>query len=285
MSSTASTALRARQVVELARIEARLESLGQLGVLVTAMRSMAAVRAREAQEALIGTQAFCATVDRAIASLSQLPGRKTPDETGAPVLLVITSENGFVGGFNTRIMEHVQEIRMPEERLVLIGRRGQILAGEMHMQPEIALPMTSRVSGVTQLARRATNRLMGATHARVVFAQHEKSGTYAVVHRPVLPLAADPPQNAAAAPPLHHLPTPELLDRLAGEYLFAEIAHALMESLACENNVRLLTMDAATRNIDSRFDKLRREERQALQEQTTSDMLDVIVGSEAVEGK
>ncbi|MEN8741111.1 MAG: hypothetical protein ABF308_15210, partial [Phaeobacter gallaeciensis] len=69
-------------MVELARIEARLESLGQLGVLVTAMRSMAAVRAREAQEALIGTQAFCATVDRAIASLSQLPGRKTPDETG-----------------------------------------------------------------------------------------------------------------------------------------------------------------------------------------------------------
>jgi F-type H+-transporting ATPase subunit gamma len=43
-----------------------------------------------------------------------------------------------------------------------------------------------------------------------------------------------------------------------------------------------MTMDAAARNIDARLDKLRREERTARQEQTTADMLDVIVGSEAV---
>lgn len=269
-------------MAELARIEARLESLEQLGVLVAAMRSMAAVRAREAQEALTGTQAFCATVERAIASLGQTTWPERREDTSRPVLLAITSENGFVGGFNTRIMEQVRDLRAPEEKLVLIGRRGQILAREMDVRPHIALSMTSRVSSVTQLARRVAKRLNGVTHARLICAEHQQSGIYSVEHRKVLPLDPVAANGNAAEPPLHHLPVTELLDRLAAEFLFAEIARSLMASLLCEQNARLLTMDAASRNIDARFDKLRREERMARQEQTTSDMLDVIVGSEAV---
>lgn len=269
-------------MAELARIEARLESLEQLGVLVAAMRSMAAVRAREAQEALTGTQAFCATVERAIASLGQTTWPAPHEETSRPVLLAITSENGFVGGFNTRIMEQVRDLRAPEEKLVLIGRRGQLLAREMGVRPDIALPMTSRVNRVTQLARRVAKRLNGVTQARLICAEHQQSGTYSVEHRKVLPLDPIAANGNAAEPPLHHLPITELLDRLAAEFLFAEIARSLMASLLCEQNARLLTMDAASRNIDARFDKLCSEERMARQDQTTSDMLDVIVGSEAV---
>lgn len=269
-------------MAELARIEARLESLEQLGVLVSAMRSMAAVRAREAQEALTGTEAFTTTIRKAIERLGPAATAASKEETGRPVLVAITSENGFVGGFNSHVMEQVRDSRADDETLVLIGRRGQILAREMRVRPDIALPMTSRVSGVTQLARRIGKSLNGVTRARLVFAQHRESGTFSARHRQVLPLDPVLAQFNDSARPLHHLPVADLLDRLAAEYLFAEIAHALMESLLCEHNARLLTMDAASRNIDARFDKLRREERMARQEQTTSDMLDVIVGSEAV---
>jgi len=269
-------------MAELARIEARLESFEQLGALVTAMRSVAAVRAREAQEALTGTETFCTTVDRAIARLDYSPPPVSHEETGQPVLLAITTENGFVGGFNTRILEQVRDVRKSDETLVLIGRRGQILAGEMQLKPDIVFPMTSRVSGVTQLARRVSRQLVGVKQARVVFAQHQQSGTFDVPHRKILPLDPLDRPSDSVAPPLHHLPKNDLMDQLAAEYLFAQIAHAMMESLVCEHNARLLTMDAASRNINGLHDKLRREERMARQEQTTSDMLDVIVGSEAV---
>jgi F-type H+-transporting ATPase subunit gamma len=221
-------------------------------------------------------------VEHAIASLGQTTGPAPRAEISRPVLLAITSENGFVGGFNTRIMEQVRDLRVPEETLVVIGRRGQMLAREMDVRPDVELPMTSRVNSVTQLARRVAKRLNGVTQVRLICAEHQQSGTYSVEHRKVLPLDPVAVNGNAAEPPLHHLTVTELLDRLAAEFLFAEIARSLMASLLCEQNARLLTMDAASRNIDARFDKLRSEERRARQDQTTSDMLDVIVGSEAV---
>ena len=66
------------------------------------------------------------------------------------------------------------------------------------------------------------------------------------------------------------------------EYLFAEIAHSLMESFASENSARLAAMDSASRNIDDKLEVLERDARVAWQEETTSDMLDVVTGAEAV---
>ena len=62
----------------------------------------------------------------------------------------------------------------------------------------------------------------------------------------------------------------------------AEIAIALMESPASENTARFRTMDVASRNFDDRLKKLTVEERAARQEETTSDMLDVVTGAEAL---
>jgi F-type H+-transporting ATPase subunit gamma len=269
-------------VTEFARIEARLESLGQLGELVGALRSMAASRAREAQAALNGTEAFRATVNRAISSLFTCDVSPPPGENGKPVLVVITSENGFVGGFNTRIMERVRDLKDAEEALFLIGRRGQIWAREFNLSVDQAMPMTSRADGVTQLARRISARLVGMSRVRIIFALHQKNGAFDVHDKDVLPLMPALIGDDLAKEPLHHLPTTELLEQLASEYLFAEIAQACMESLVSEHSARLITMDSASRNIDERFENLRQRERIARQEQTTADMLDVIVGSEAV---
>jgi F-type H+-transporting ATPase subunit gamma len=268
---------------DLSRIEARLESIAELSELVGALRSMAASRAREAQEASQGTKHYAAIVERAIRDIAPLDGATGEAEAAAPVLLVIASENGFVGGFNTRILDKALEERRPQERLFVVGRRGQIAAAEREVDPDDAVAMSSRRDGVTALARRVAKRIAGATSVRLASARWQSGANHRIELRQVIPL--DLPEGEGASPldaPLHHLPPGELLDGLAQEYLFAEIADALMESLASENAARLRTMDAASRNIDDRLEKLRREERAARQEQTTSDMLDVVTGAEAV---
>jgi F-type H+-transporting ATPase subunit gamma len=272
---------------QLARIEARLNSLQELDELVGALRSMAASRAREAQEAFEGTRAYTAIVERAIAEVAPLAAPRSGRAEGRSpedgrVLLVITSENGFVGGFNNRLIDHALGARETGEPLAIVGRRGQIAATERHVAPDLTFPMTSRAQGVTALARRIAARLSDATTVRVVFARYRSGASFDLETRQVLPLGAVSTPGAAALPPLHHLPPDVLLAELGSEYLFAEIAHALMESLASENGARLRTMDAATHNIDDKLEKLRRDERVARQAQTTSDMLDVVTGAEAV---
>lgn len=267
---------------QLARIEARLESLLGLGELVGALRSMAASRVREAQEALAGTRAFCAIVERAIAEI--VPACAAPTEqdgiSGA-VLVVVTSQNGFAGGFNERIVDAALAAQRPEEELVVVGRRGEVALAARALSPDRTHEMTSRAAGVTRLARRISRQMADLSSARIVHAHYISGADYEARVRPVLPLDR-PAAIGNGDVPLHHLSPQRLFDALAAEYLFAEIADALMDSLASENAARLRTMNGASHTIDDKLDRLTRDAHVARQDEMTTDMIDVVTGAEAI---
>ncbi|MXN67282.1 hypothetical protein GR183_20430 [Stappia sp. GBMRC 2046] len=270
-------------MTQLSRIKAQLESLSELDELVGALRSMAAWRAREAQDAFPGTRAYCRIIERAIAEISPLVKAPEPPAQSNGSLLVVSSENGFVGGFNNRLVEKALDIREAREKLIIVGRRGLAAAKEKGVEPDLFLPMTSHVAGITPLARRITARFDTVVSARIVFARYMQGASYNTEAKRVLPLDTSlRAKDVPGIPPLHHLPPEDLLRELANQYLFAEIAHALMESLASENGARLRTMEYASQNIGDKIDDMKKEERIVRQEVTTSDMLDVITGAEAV---
>lgn len=269
---------------QLARIEAQLESLHELSNLVGALRSMAASRAREAQEASAGTRAYCNIVARAIAAIAPQGSERREDAAAdRSTLLLVASENGFVGGFNARLAEHAAASRKPGERLIVVGRRGRMATDEIGLPVDAVFSMASRTDGVTQAARRIAGQLSGIGYARIVCARPGTGGTCTIETRSILPLGKLKGVGTPLAnPPVTHLAAAQLLQELASEYLFAAIADALMENLASENGARLLAMDAAWRNIDDRLQRLRRDERAARQEATTADLLEVVTGAEAV---
>lgn len=271
---------------ELSRIQARLESLEDLDELVGALRSMAASRSREAQEAFAGTRAYCEIVERAIAGIAPLVDEPALPETGGErLLLVLTSENGFVGGFNSRLIDRMAAERQAGETLIVVGRRGRVTAQEHDITPDFGFSMSTHVDGVSSLARRIAARLSRVSSARLLFAEHRPAGAFEIVVEQVLPIGEATARSVGPPPPmppLHQLPPEELLDSLASEYLYAKIAHGIMESLASENGARLTTMDAASRNIARKLENLRRDERAARQEKTTNDMIEVVTGAEAV---
>lgn len=269
----------------LAKVKARLTSLTELHDLVGALRSMTASQAKEAQRAISGTEGYARVVEHAIAAAAQLASGDRPDPPGGgrPVLIAVCAEHGFVGGFDVAILTRVQAIRAPGEELILVGSRGLLRAQEMRIGCEGSHRMTSRVAGIPALARSICKGLETASRVRAVFAAPRAGARFEVMERVILPLS---PRLLEAdnlpEPPLHHLAPEALLLQLASEYLFAEVARALMESLASESNARLSTMDAAARNIDDRLEKLQHELRRIRQEEITADLLDVVTGTEAV---
>ena len=54
----------------------------------------------------------------------------------------------------------------------------------------------------------------------------------------------------------HNLPPRRLIEQLVGEYVFAELALAALESFASENAARLATMESARVNIEDKLDEL-----------------------------
>ena len=59
-------------------------------------------------------------------------------------------------------------------------------------------------------------------------------------------------------------------------------AFDVIESLASEDGARLQAMSAADHNIGDKLEKLERTEQASRQEAITSELLDVVTGSEAI---
>jgi F-type H+-transporting ATPase subunit gamma len=273
---------------QLPRLHARIASLAELRDLIQALRALAASHMQEAVGALDGIRRYVDVVEGAIAAVADM--LPTADEQawapGRPdgrVLIVVCSEHGFVGAFNERLLDRAAAELRPGCALAVIGRRGMIAAEERHLATAWCLPMATHVGGVAATTRRMAGHLAGLAGADIVFARHASAGGYEVEKKTVLPL--DPALLAGSqrrSPPLHQLPPEVLLQRLAGEYLFAEITRALMESLASESAARLLVMQSADRNIDDKLQSLRREENVLRQDAITSELLDVVTGALAV---
>ena len=275
---------------QLPRLQARISSLRELRDLVRALRALAASHVQEAQGALAGMRRYVEVVEDAIAEgaalLPETDGLATSSESSdASVLIVVCSEHGFAGAFNKRLLGRAEAERKEGQELMVIGRRGAMLAAERGLEVDRSFAMATHVGGVLGVTRRVAGYLAAASTADVVFGSYRRGGNFESEARSVLPL--DPVLLVGferRSPPLHHLAPDALLQRLASEYLFAEITRAVMESLASENGARLRVMETADHNIGDKLEGLRRLENTLRQEAITSELLDVVTGSEAILG-
>ncbi len=273
---------------DLPRLKARISSLHEFRGLVRALRAMAASHVQEAQSALAGVRRYVEAIEDAIAEgaglLQDTDGRPAPPESlGPDVLIVICSEHGFAGTFNEQLLDRVATEGLPGQQLAIIGRRGALLAEERRLEPSWSLPMVTHISGVAGIARQIAENVAGASAAGIVFGSYRKGGHFSVETRTILPL--DPALLARSrrrAAPLYHLAPEVLLERLADEYLFAEITRAVTKSMASENAARLRVMEAADHNIGDKLDLLRHQEQSLRQAAITEELLDVVIGAEAV---
>lgn len=117
----------------------------------------------------------------------------------------------------------------------------------------------------------------------VIFARYRQGGAASVEHHTLLPLdtaalAAVP----AALAPLHNLEPQAPVEGLAAEYLFALLTEAAVESIASENAARFAAMESAHDNVSHKLADLQQAAHQVRQDEITAELLDLIVGAEAL---
>ncbi|MGF1641845.1 MAG: F0F1 ATP synthase subunit gamma [Rhodospirillales bacterium] len=276
----------------LARLRARIGSVEELRDVAHTMRALAAVRMRQADEALSGARAYAAVVGAALAdALALIPPHErlaSPRRDGRG-LLVFGSENGFVGALNEVVVDHAAAALGEGDRLFVVGSRATRAARERGLDVDWALPMTSRRDSVPTVARQIAAALYRRFEAEqisrldMMFAEVGGPGQWTCRRQSLLPL--DPAAFQAesdGASPVHYLPAPRLVDLLVEEYFFAELTRGAMEAFAGENTARVAAMSAAHDNIERRLGELKCEEDRLRQEEITTELIDVVTGSEAL---
>lgn len=277
----------------LSDVQARVQSLHELQEIVGAMRAIAAVRVQEAQSGLAGTRDYAQIIGTAIAkALPLLPEpleRPPAHGRAAAGLVLFMGEHGFTGSFNDDLLEAAINSGSEGQALFVLGTRGRSLLEERGLAPAWSLDMATHAGAITDTARRIADvlyaRFEGGTLATVetVYFRHQGGGRRSLERQSLLPvdlaLFAPPP---SAVLPLTNLEPRALLGGLLGEYLFAQLAHAAMESFASENGARLAAMQSAREKLDQRLQELRALEGRLRQEQITSELLEIVTGTEAV---
>ena len=268
----------------LPRLRARIASLHELRDL---MRALAAAHVQEAHGALAGMRRYTDVVEDSIAdALGLLEAKQDGGEMsraiGRGIVIAVCSEHGFVGTLNEQVLDRAAAEIDDGRQLVIVGRRGAVLAEERKLRVMRRFPMPTHVGEVLALTRRTADYLATAASTEIVYPAYRRGARFFIAKKRVLPL--DPELfrgKRSTERPLHQLLL-LLLQRLGSEYLFTELTAAVMESLASENGARLAVMEAADHNIGERLDALTRQEHSLRQNTIIEELLDVVTGAEAV---
>lgn len=272
----------------LADVSRRIQGVEQLAAVVGAMRAIAATRAQQSRQHLAGIRAYSDTIATAIAqALRLLPPQEAGPHAraGRRGVILFGAEQGFAGAFTERVLDAARD-DLPGATLFLVGSRAVRIAAERGLTPAWDAPMAPHVDGVTRLAMRLADALYaampdgGLQTVAVVFPVWSPGEGLAVERHSLLPLD---PARFTALPrgdaPLITLPAPDLLARLAEEYVYAMLCDAAMRAFAAENEARVAAMVRAKGNIETMLDTLRARERQVRQDEITAEVVELASGA------
>lgn len=280
----------------LSDVEQQIGSVHQLESVVTAMRGIAAARAREARGRLAGIRAYADTVGNAIGeALALLPDGADPHQRGhgpePRIQIALCSEQGFAGAFNERVLtavaRQIGSAHGEATDLLLVGDRGLMIAEDHGLSVGWSAPMAAHADEVPALANKLADALYdrlvaGATRVAIVHATPSAGGAIEIVERTLVPLDFGRfSVSPRALPPLITLDPRTLVAQLAEEFLFAELCEAAMLSFAAENDARMHAMIAARSNVGDKLEELRATHRRLRQDEITNEIVELAAGASA----
>jgi F-type H+-transporting ATPase subunit gamma len=275
----------------LADVVTQIQNVQQLEAVVTAMRGIAASRAQRGRALLPEIDAYSGVVAQAIGSaLSLLPAGAAPAAHPRPArlgLVLFCAEQGFAGAFSERVLDAVAA-DLSGALSVMVGTRGAALARERGLTPVRTVAMATHVDAIPTLASELADDLYehvataGLSKVDVVLARSASGGGVQVDRRSLLPLDFGRfTRPVESQPPLTTLPPELLLERLAAEYVYAQLCEAAMHAFEAENEARMMAMASARTNIETKLSALSVKEKQLRQQEITTEIVELAAGAEA----
>jgi F-type H+-transporting ATPase subunit gamma len=269
----------------------QIQNVRQLEAVVTAMRGIAASRAQKARSLLAGIEAYTEVVSRAIEeALSLMPLEteiSSPFARARSGLILFCAEQGFAGAFSERVLEAAAG-DIDGATIFIVGTRGAAVANERRIEPAWSAPMAANVDAIPAFANRLADALYGYVAAGIIekvdilFSRSVSSSGIHIDRHSLLPIDFErfgrPEQTQA---PLISFSPRALLERLAAEYVYAQICEAAMHAFAAENEARMIAMLAAKTNIATKLTALSQRERQLRQQEITTEIVELAAGAEA----
>ncbi len=283
----------------------RIVSVKSTQKITKALQMVATAKLKRAQEAAQAARPYATRMASVIANLASGAaaggGPKLIAGTGKDdvhLLVVMTSERGLCGGFNTNIVKLARaEIRRLQQagktvKIVTVGKKGNdalkrlygsLIVGHIDRRGERAVTAES-AGGV---ARQITDRFEAGEFdvATLIFARFKNLLTQIPTALQLIPARApaDAPKVDLQGARYIYEPSEEaILETLLPRYLSTQLLSALLETEAGFQGAQMTAMDNATRNAGDMIKSLQLRYNRARQAQITKELIEIISGAEAL---
>ena len=288
-------------------LKRKIQSAQDLLSVVKTMKALAAVSIRQYQRAVESLNEYNRTVEMGLQIALKKMTRDIPRVKKASMnrigAIVFGSDQGLCGQLNALIVNHALDemkalgVRKENRSVICVGSRpADILADSGQRIMEI-LDTPSSTAGITPMVQDITVLLeewrfkKQIEHVYLYYNEYISGANYHPKTLRILPVDQAWLDNLqkkkweSKTLPMFTMDWEGLFLSLIREYLFVSLYRAFADSLASENASRLAAMQNAEKNIEERLEELFGHFHSQRQMVITEELLDIVAGFEALEGK
>jgi F-type H+-transporting ATPase subunit gamma len=283
-------------------IRKRSASVKSTQKITRAMKLVAGARLRKAQQNIERLRPYAI---KTYEVLSGVAARVGGDEEVHPLLarrepksvmlVVLTSDRGLAGAFNSNICKaafrYWKELEAEGSDVCfgIIGRKGRdyfkrrnanIRHDFLGVFEDLSVDKAGEIG--RYIVEDYTSLHLDACY--LVYNEFKSAISQQVVIEPFLPIKPMVLAEDQLGDFIYEPNQQALLDNLLPMYVEVEIYRALLESVASEHGARMTAMDAATNNASDMIDRLTLQYNRARQAAITKELMEIIGGAEALKG-
>ena len=213
-------------------------------------------------------------------------------ESGKKAIIVITSNRGLAGGYNSNVIKLITQGELANEDLAIyaIGKKGKdALAKNYEIRADYSDVIEDPVyAEAMKISKEVLSAFENGEISEIYLAYTGFKNT--VVHIPtllkLLPVeVSEKEETAQEDDPVMMNFEPEdeeALNLLIPKYITSLIYGGMIEAIASENGARMQAMDAATSNAEEMIEDLTLLYNRARQGSITQELTEIIAGSNAI---
>lgn len=277
-------------------IKRRKGSIQSTQQITKAMKLVSTVKLQKAKSRAEETNPYFNYMYQTVSSMLARSGNinhpyLTGGKSDKKAIVVITSNRGLAGGYNSNIVRLITGSGFAKEDVGIyaVGRKG--LEGLEHRGYEIKMDASEVIEAPTYADASAICRQVLEEYAAGEIGEIYLAYTHfknTVVHEPklmkLLPVELDAVDTAEDNNILmNYEPTEEeALDMIIPKYITSLFYGALVEAVASENGARMQAMDSATSNAEDMISDLTLKYNRARQGSITQELTEIIAGANAI---
>ncbi|MEY4002224.1 MAG: hypothetical protein RIT07_266 [Bacteroidota bacterium] len=289
-------------------IRSRISSTISTQQITKAMKLVSATKLRKASDAIVRMRPYAEKLKGIMANLQdsiedpQLAVYFQNREVKNVLLVVITSDRGLCGAFNSNVIKRTRQIltekyaeqsKAGNVTLLCIGKKGAEFMRKLKYNVDATFMQTLTVLDAEkafELGEHVLHNFRNGTYdqVEVVFNQFKNAATQILTNEVILPVTPQvKPVDAKKVMVNDYLFEPnkvQILQDLIPRSVKTQIYRAMLDSLASEHGARMVAMDKATENAGELLFSLRLAYNQARQAAITREISEIVGGVAALEG-